>query len=272
MKTLSKFFNRVCTQKYKVFGFVRCSSFYARIKGDIIQTFYLKHSQYVPSCTVTFGIIPLCLPQPHFLSAGAYELDKFVVELHKYSSLWTFDPDSDESMEKCIKSLTNAIDMYLIPFFDRCYDCKSALEELIKLEELFEENRQKILQLIGGSDMAAPWYERSLFDYKKYYMALKSHNLIYAHQYLIHQINSHKRRLEEFDNPNFPEQPDCVRERCLAGLKQNMEQLDWIESGDFGKFDDMLNNNEKQMYEFLSIKHSKILKKGDIGPVSVKTE
>ena len=261
MKTLLKTFNRICTQKYKDFGFVRCNSFFARIKGDVIQTFRLKCSQYVPSCTVEFGMFPLCLPQPVYLFAGAYELDKFVIERHEYSSVWTFDPDSDESMEKSIESLTSAIDLYLIPFFDRCNDCKSALEELIKLEVLFEENRQKTLILIGGYDLAASWDERSLFDYRKYFMALKSHNLTYARQYLIHQINHHKSRLEEFDNPNFPEQPDCVRENFLTGLTEYLEQLDWIESGDFGKIDDILNYNEKQMHEFLVIKYPKILNK-----------
>lgn len=261
MKTISRYYNHVCTQKYQSLGFSRSKTTFARIRGDVLQVFSLKLSRSIPACSVEFGIFPLCLPQPIFLDAGGYTLDVFIVELHERSSGWTFDSSSEESVMNCIESITKAIDLYLLPFFETCCDCKTALPELIRLEELFDRNRQKTLHLRGDSDSAVPWQERSLFDSRKYYMALKSRNLSYAYQYLNYQINFYKTSLKAFDNPNSPRQPDIVRERFSTKLAAYLEQLERLGSGDFGYFDDLLNSNENQMQKFLANKYPKIFSK-----------
>lgn len=261
MKTISRNFNYICTQKYQVLSFSRSKSTFARISEDVVQAFALKYSRSVPTCSVEFGIFPLCLPQPIFLDAGGYALDEFIIEQCEDSSGWTFDSCSDESMKNCIESLSNAIDLYLLPFFETCSDCQSALPGLIKLEELFDRNRQKRLQLRGDSDLAVPWQERSLFDSRKYYMALKSRNLSYAYQYINHQVNFYKTRLEAFDNPDSPRQPDIVRERFLTKLATYSEQLEWLDSGDFSYFDDLLKSNENQTLKYLADKYPKIYRK-----------
>jgi len=258
MKTISRYYNHICTKKYQSLGFSRSRSTFARISGDVLQAFTLKCAQSVPTCSVDFGIFPLCLPQPVFLDAGGYELDEFIVELHEGSSGWTFDANSDESMMNCIESISQTIDSYLLPIFETCSDCKSALPELIKLEELFDRNRQKTLYLRGDSDSAVPWKERSLFDSRKYFMALKMHNLSYAQQYLNHQLDFYKNRLNSLDNSNSPRQPDIVREKILAKLALYSKQLEWLDSGDFGYFDDLLKSNEDQMHKFLATKYPKI--------------
>ncbi len=257
MKTILRYYNNY-TQKYQLLGFSRTKSTFARVRGDVLHTFTFKYSCSVPICSVDFGIFPLCLPQPIFLDVGGYELDEFIIELHKRSSGWTFDACSDESMTNCVKSISQAIDLYLLPVFEECRDCKSTLPELIKLEELFDRNRQKTLHLMGESNFAAPWQERSLFDSRKYFMALKAHNLPYAYQYLNHKVAFYKNRLKSFDNPNSPRQPDVVRERFSAKLALYSKHLEWLDSGDFGYFDDLLNSNEKQMKSFLAAKYPKI--------------
>jgi len=261
MKTISKYYNCVCTQKYKPLGFSRSKSTFVRTSGDVLQAFTLKCSRDVPTCSVEFGIFPLCLPQPIFLDAGGYELDEFIVELHTESSGWRFDPSSDESMMNCIESISEAIDLHLLPFFEACSDCKAALPELVKLEELFDLNRQKALRLMGDVDSAAPWQERSLFDYRKYYMALKARNLSYAQQYLNHQVNFCKTSLKSFDEPNSPRQPDVVRQRFLAKLASCSEHLERLDSGDFSYFDNLLKSNENQMLKYLEDKYPKIRSK-----------
>lgn len=258
MKTISRYYNHVCTQKYQSLGFSKNKSTFVRISGDVLQAFTLKFSRYVPTCSVEFGIFPLCLPQPVFLFAGGYELDEFIVEPHEKSFGWSFDSNSDESVMNCVESISEAIDLYLLPFFVTCSDCKSALPELVKLEELFELNRQKRLHLIGGIDSAVPWQERSLFDYRKYYMALKAHNLTYAQQYLNHQVNFHKATLKSFDKPDSPRQPDVVRQRFLAKLALYSEHLERLDSGDFSYFDNLLKSNENQMLKYLADKYPKL--------------
>lgn len=258
MKTISRYYNHVCTQKYQPLGFSRSKSTFVRKSGDVLQAFTLKCSRGVSTCSVEFGIFPLCLPQPIFLDAGGYALDEFIVELHNESSGWIFDSSSDESMMNCIESISEAIDLYLQPFFETCSDCKSALPELVKLEELFDLNRQKKLHLRGDFDSAVPWQERSLFDSRKYYMALKARNLSYAQQYLNHQVNFYKTRLKSFDKPNSPSQPDVVRQRFLAKLASCSEHLEWLDSGDFSYFDNLLKSNENQTLKYLADKYPKI--------------
>jgi hypothetical protein len=224
---------------------------------------------------VDFGIFPLCLPQPIFLDAGGYELEKFIVEPYENNSGWPFDSYSDESLLNCIKSITGAIDLYLLPVFEICSDCKSALPELIKLEELFDFNRIKKLHLSGDFDAAVSWQERSLFDYRKYYMALKARDLSYAQRYLEHQVNFYINRLKSFDNPNSPKQPDVVREGILARQAWYAEHLERLDSGDFSYFDDLLKSNESKMLKYLADKYPRVLRTvrtGHGSPVSHENE
>ena len=258
MTTISRCYSRICTQKYRAIGFFKRRTTFARIRGDVIQTFSLKLSRRVPACSIEFGVFPLCLPQPIFLDAGGYALDEFIIEKHEDIGEWTFDHSSDKSMIYCIESLSKTIDLYLLPFFDVCDDCNSALPELIKLEELFDGNRQTRLQLRGDFDSALNWQERSLFDSRKYFMALKSRNLSYAYQYLNYQINFCKMKLEALDNPNASIQPDIVRERFSIRLAMHLEHLERLQSGKLGYFDALLNANENQMKKFLSTQYPKI--------------
>lgn len=258
MKTMSRYYNHICTQKYQSLGFSRSKTTFARMSGDVLQAFALKHFRFGPICTVEFGIFPLCMPQPVFLEAGGYVLDEFFIEQHKGGLGWTFDSSSDESIMNCAESISNAIDLYLLPLFEISSNCKSALPELIKLEELFDRNRQIRLHQQGDSDSAVPWQERSLFDSRKYYMALKAHNMSYARQYLNYRVNFYKTKLKSFDNPNSPRQPDIVRERFLAGQVLCSEQLERLDLGDFSYFDDLLNSNENQMLKYLADKYPKI--------------
>ena len=92
-------------------------------------------------------------------------------------------------------------------------------------------------------------------------MALKSHNLSYADQYLRHQIDFYKSSLKLFDNIDSPKQPDIVRERFLNNLAVCTEQLIRLNSKEFGYFDDLLNANENQMKKFLTTKHPKLFTK-----------
>ena len=251
MKKISKYFNHICTQKYSSLGFSKNKSAFIRMRGDILQTFALKCSHMAPTCSVTFGILPLCSPQPVYFDEGQYALNNFIIEVYDG---WIFDSDSYESVMKCVESILQAIDLYLMPLFERCYDCKTSLPELIKLDELFDRNRQTILRLKGDSDLADPWHERSLFDSRKYYMSLKAHDWSYARKYLNFKVDFYKKRIKSFDSPDSPKQPKSVIERFLAGLSLHLKLLESLESEDFAPFDEMIRLNEIQMYKLLGRK------------------
>lgn len=258
MKPILKYFNHMCERKYKPHGFSRKKAVFARIRGDIIQAFTLKRFQDVPICTVEFGIFPLCLPQPIYLEAGGYELDAFSVEQRLSHSGWIFDRGSNQSMVACIDLISEAIDLYLLPFFDKCHDCKSAFEELIKLEEEFESVRQRVLYLAGETDHALPLQERSLFDSRKYYMALKAHNYSYAQRYLKHQVEHYESRLKKCNAPDATIRPEIVKKRFADARDRYTELLERLDSGDLTYFENLINFNENQTREFIAAQYPKI--------------
>ena len=257
MTTIQKQFNQVCSKKYVPLGFLRKKGTFVRLRGDVLQSFSLKHFKDLPYCSVDFGVTPLCLPQPFFLNAGAYRLNQFNIPI----SEWPYDAKSAESIIQCVESMSEAIDLHMLPFFEMCCDCRSALPELIKLEELFDRNRIETLRLLGGYDSAAPLEERSLCDYRKYYMALKANDFSYARQYLEFQVDLHKKSLKEFDDPSYPQQPQGVIERFLHALRMHSSHLEHLNAGDLQFFSGMLAANEQETCRFLSTNYPKICTK-----------
>lgn len=266
MKSITRYFNKICTKKYEPLGFSKSRTTFSksqfvffRINEDVVQAFTLKRSQGVPECTVEFGILPLCRSAPVYIDGGGYELDRFTVEQHAGYSGWKFNPWVDKSVINCVESMSEAIDLYLLPLFDRCSNCAEALPELVKLEELFEKNRMETLRLWGDTDHATlTWQERSLFDDRKYYMALKSHDLDYARKYLLFQISYREKTLKSFDSPDSPRQPDSVIEKFSANLARDIEQLKRVESADFDYFDRLLSSNEDKTLKFLADQYPQI--------------
>ena len=256
MKSLLRYYNSICVPKYQRLGFSKRNMTLARIYGDTLQVFSLKCFRNTSICSVDFGIIPLCMPGPIFLEAGGYNLDMFDLEHYAKHAGWIYDSKSNESIVSCIQAVSNTIDIYLLPILERCRDCKTTLSELISLEELFDCHRKRALALQGDLDFAVPWQERSLFDSRKYYMALKSRSFDYARKYLNHQINFYKNELDLLDKPGSPKQPPIVRAGFLSKLETCKEQLQWIDAGEFSNLEDLLNSNEIQMRKFLLTKFS----------------
>lgn len=239
MNSIARLYLQLCAEKYVPQGFYKNGQTCARICNDVLQTFTLKTFRSGSMCTVEFGIIPLCEYIP-CLSIGGYELDGFFISSLAQPGLWTFDAKLDASIASCASSIVQAIDDYLIPLFGKCVNCQTALPELIKLEELFDQNRQKTLRLTGETDCAPPWQELSLHDSRKYYMALKAQDYEYARKYLDFQLTHRDNGLR------------------LQNKEQYAQQLEKLISGDFDYFDQMLQANESQTLELLRAKYPKL--------------
>ena len=226
MRQVEKCFNMHSSSKYKESGFRKKNLTFARISDDTVQAFTFEKVRYDHACTVEFGIWPLCMPTPLYLDAGSYRLNEVIVSAQPEVLAWTFDPHSDESIHNCVESVLKAIDCVLLPFFDVCKNSQTALNELIKIEEKIENNRLNILQRLGDSDCARPWQERSLFDPKKYYIALKSQNYSYAHRFLSQQILWYTQELRKIERNEGVHQPEIVKVRFEAALAKYQEHMD----------------------------------------------
>ena len=257
MKTLSRIFNKRCADEFGATGFLKVKGSFVRLSNDVLHVFLLKHFRNVPSCTVEFSIIPLCGGVPIFLEAGKYILSDFYPErLHD----WRYDPNSNESIELCVESLVHAINEKLIPQFTNCADSASALLSLIKLDELFDNNRKKSLELMGSIDRASPWQERSMFDSRKFYLALKSCNYVYAELYLRFHVSYHQFELERMEKPESTKQPESVIREIKEDLDLCLELLKRLTSGDYVFFDNLLLQNEAQAKLWLFDRYPAITK------------
>lgn len=263
MKTVLQCFKKNYREKYESVGFLMSKSTFLRVRGDMVQSFSFKPSQMKePICSVEFGVFPLCLPQPVFFEAGGYMLDWFLVDQAESFRGWRYDAQSDYSIRSCIKSVSDTIDLYLLPFFDSICDCEEALRELYHLEELFDNNRKRVVYLQGGADFAKPWQERSLFDSRKYYMALKVANWDYAKTYLIQKVKYYQSESKRFDSQKSPRQPDIVIKKHSLELASCKEQLNMIQTCNYGFFTEQLSANETEMHEFLRVKYPKLSRTG----------
>ncbi len=225
-----------------------------RIKNDIIQLFYLDCLPGRTECRIEFGLIPLSFgrPRTNSLLMGRYELAKFFIQ--NYGRDWLYDNSSPENLIKCAEVISNAIDKYLLPLFEVAVDCESALSELIKLEELFECNRQQYLKLMGYQDMGTmSWRERMLWNSHLYCMALKVRNFTFAEEYLSYKSN-------------YWEKKGILDEMTIYS-----EPLEHLRSGDFAYFDNMVSSNEAEMWELIRTEYPQILN-NDEGQPGVKKQ
>lgn len=164
--------------KYVPLGFRRINQTYARIVNDVLHTFEFKRYSSGRECTIEFGVFPLCqvLEYPDI---GLNNLCNF--EVATYYADWSYDRNSEISMDECIQNICGYIDRYLIPFFDRANCSATALPALIALDEHFHNIRQIWLKQKEKEDLSRPdWRYASLLSPEKFYMALKSGQYNYA--------------------------------------------------------------------------------------------
>lgn len=259
MKSIISAFNQICSQKYKPLGFVKIGQGFVCMGREVFHTFALKQGSLKRKVTVEFGVVPLCanIWHPMSLHGGAYELHQFNPDLYMNFG-WYCDLDSEDNIINCAMEISEAIDSYVLPLFEKCKDCKTALTVLPDLEELFDQNRKEVLRRIGEVDCAMPWQESSLYDGYKYYMALKAKNWDYARRYLVFLIHHYEEKLREFNLPDAPKQPPWVKPRFEAQLNELCERLDRLSYSDFAFFNDMVNRNESQTLEFIKSKYPKL--------------
>lgn len=258
MKSALRYYNKICVPKYQSLGFYKNNATLVRNKGNILQSFTFKQTKRSQTCSVEFGFFPMCMPTPIFLDTGGYELGAFDVDTLLCGSEWRYSSNEINSIIECVEAISTCLDTHLIPLFDKCNSCEETLNELLRLEELFDTNRKAALHLVGDSDCASHWLERSMFDSKKYYMALKSHNMSYAKRYLCYQVNYYKNKLDFFESASSPAQPTRVIERFHNQLSLYSEHLEKLTSGNFDFFDEMLNFNECQMLNYIASQYPKL--------------
>lgn len=135
MKSIRKMFNENVRLIFTEKGFKRKGDVYFRVINDVVQHFNLTIYS-TNDCDVDYSVTPLAAGL-EYLPGGRLSLAKASIKTYEG---WKYDPKSDESKKNCIEDIIRSIEIYMIPFFERVDDCKSALEETILAEKLQYKN------------------------------------------------------------------------------------------------------------------------------------
>ena len=231
-----KKFIQVCTKQcadiVQESGFKQSKNVFWRIVGDMYQTFYVetfKERAAMENCRIGFCVIPLCArvsAEADIRQQGLYYLKKFEPSYHLEDwqpwDGWRYNHD-EKLKEFCCKEITRMLKEYLIPFFERTSQSKTALSELIALEALFDDNR---LSLGPGRapaiDATGGTARLNKYDPVKYYLAVKAGDFDFA----LDVMESVLRRQEE----SFRQSADEFS--GIATTNGIEELIDHLKSGD----------------------------------------
>ena len=250
MRTIISTFNKRSLQKYRDIGFVRTKYGFARRYYDVLQIFACVPKRTTSTCTVHFDLLPLSMGISE-IGEGLYDLCKLTPEYLSCADGWKYNQFSISSINDCIDQMFGAIDNHLIPLFQKCNNCQTALSELLIIEELVDARRIEWLALHNESDKARPWRERSMFDPRKYYMALKANDRDYAISFLTLNIKFYEAKLTDIASASVRNRPPVVQERYQAMHRQYTEHLKYLLESNQEFLEDLLARNEEHSLKII---------------------
>jgi len=226
-----KQYKQVCKEEFSGYGFKSYRNNHYRVVNDVFQSFCLHRSVYGKSCTVEFGILPL---------ATEYTIEKDRCRsdhLKKFEGVYEwfeYDNRSEPSIDRCISEMLVYMKKYLMPFFERGIDCKTAYKEICD----FERNHCKIYNLA---------------DDAKFCMALKNGDYKNAVIHLKAQIAHTKgayANVKSYYDDMGPEYEEMIR----LSLEKDNRMLEHILNGDETFIKNYIEENERRNLENLKWK------------------
>jgi hypothetical protein len=226
MVNFNKTFKEIAKMEFTHYGFKCKGNNFVRVVDDVMQNFNLNLSRSGWSCTVDFGIVPLCYPiekRNITEGLGAYMLRMFEDNMQ----WWEFDRKSEISIVNCINELVEYIHKYIIPFFERGRNCSNAYHEICS----FEKSKSRPFNNSVKMD-----------DYLKYCMALKIGNYYAA---LLHLRAIEQQWVDAYNEMN--ERGYMTKEyeeKTKRGLEKFRKEIEMVANQDEQAIRDFIHNNE----------------------------
>lgn len=162
---------------------------------------------------------------------------------------WVYELTSD-SIDACVAEMARFITAYLIPFFERANSCSTALNEIISIEKLFNNNRIASLREMGEQDQASTPDGVSWDDRRKLLMALKSGDYRLAQRIAAIILNSSIDSYLSAQEYGL----DCdSMERRKKDIEENENLFVRIQQNDTAYFKELLSNRETHSMEELAL-------------------
>ena len=221
----------MCVKEFDKLGFKNYKNNFYRVVNDVFQSFGLHNSVSGDSCTVEFGVFPLCcgniIKKEH---TGANHLKVF----ENNYSWFKYDRSSMKCIEKTVNLIIKYIKKYLIPFFENANNSRDAYFEICNFQKKYQN-------------------EILMSDHVLFYCALKSgmYNLAIEHlkAQKAHTLLAYNRNIQCFEMGVEYENKIKTKlhyiENCIA----------IIERSDFECIEKMISENESCALVNLAGKH-----------------
>lgn len=227
-----KRYKQVCKEEFSEYGFKSYRNNHYRVINDVVQGFGLERSMYGIGFRVIFGISSL---------ANGYMLDRNcgwpyeLAEFENKQDWFAYNKHSEEIMEKGLSEMLVYMNKYLMPFFERANNCKSAYQEICDYER--KHYREGCI----------------LFDTRKLYMALKNDDYENA---AIHVKASIEQTKEAYasNKKAFGTMPPEYEKRIQISLEEDNKMLEHILNNDRAFIENLLAENERRNLESLKWK------------------
>jgi hypothetical protein len=222
MINFNKKFKEIIKMEFSQFGFKCKGNNFVRVVDDVMLNFNLHMSRSGWSCTIEFGIVPLCYPIEKSNVTGGlgiYNLRMFEGSME----WWNFDRKSEQSIDTCIHQLVMYMHKYLIPFFERGNNCADAYQEMCTLEKLCHNNVR-------------------MADYWKYCLALKMGNFDIAQSHLKAVEQQWVDAYNEMNERGYITKE--YEEDTKKGLEEYRKEIEMVTKRDEQAIKDFILNNE----------------------------
>ena len=242
---IKKYIER-CNAETAAYGFRRKKNTFVRVINDVMQSFTLKKYKFGQMYTIEFGVIPLCIKIEHF-DLGSYNLRSFEVDATLGD--WKHDNSSYESIDQCIDELISNIKNHLIPFFNLAVCSKTALPQIILIEELFNKNRIEFLKMHNIQNKRKTSETYNVLDRVKFYMAIKNGDYCFALKNRQELLANNIKSYQSSQNYLFMTQGKLKERKVrIEKIKFEIEQL---ENNNQKYFQEQIDDNEKKSKKFL---------------------
>ena len=179
---------------------------------------------------------------------GLYYLKNFEICHWNERDGWHYKIEKN-SINSCIDEIMRYFDTYLIPFFDCANSCKTALPELIKLEQTFNDIRRAGLKLDGIEDKEAHGDKLFFLDSSKCYMALKNGDYAFALKCLEVLLTQNVVALQSLQNNRFITE-ESMKERRM-GIEKMQNEICQAKAENTDYFQSLMSENEAYTRESL---------------------
>lgn len=209
-----------CKKRFADLGLIRTGPTFARVVGDVFQTFTVRKFGKNRIKSVIFAIVPLCA---NIISADhvMYYLEYFDTNLKLG---WEIDTDSEEQQMQSLMYLLEILEKIVINAFRKGTDCQKALSVLNALDDLLLKKSVESLKNSDKEYSACQPDKTNLWRYsreEKYYMALKIGDYDFAEKYL-------KRRLDSLEEAKCIDLNYPIDSSDIILLAQNKKHLSWV--------------------------------------------